>query len=252
MSRLRSAVLDVLPPSLRGAGRFARDHIINGPLSALASQTWTHPLRFALRSRKAVFSEIYVSKAWGSSESSSGTGSELAATENIRIKLPEILSRTGARSFLDAPCGDWNWMQHVKLPTDQYYGFDIVPGVIAENQRRFARRGVEFAIHDLTKDPLPEVDFVMCRDCLVHLSYADIRAVIANLKRTGATYILVNTYPQTVSNKDQFTGAKYRLLDMTRPPFNFPRPIEAFPDGGEIDPNMMSLWKLQELPDPDL
>jgi hypothetical protein len=143
-------------------------------------------------------------------------------------------------------------MQHVKLPVRRYYGFDIVPGVIAENRRRFARPGVEFDVRDMTKDTLPEVDIVMCRDCLVHLSYADIRAVLANLKRTKATYILVNTYPQAIANADQFTGASWRLLDMTRPPFSFPRPIEAFPDGGEVDPNMMGLWKLQELPDMDL
>jgi SAM-dependent methyltransferase len=245
MESLRSAIRATLPAGAQRTGRRGW----SATLAALTRPSWTHSLRFLLRSRQAVFSKIYASQAWGSEESGSGTGSELRATENIRVKLPEILRRIAAGSFLDAPCGDWNWMQHVDLPVERYYGFDIVPTVIAENRHRFARPGVEFEVRDLTKDALPKVDIVMCRDCLVHLAYADIRAVLANLKRTGAAYILVNTYPQATSNTDQFTGANWRQLDMTRPPFSFPPPIEAFPDGGEVDPNLMGLWRLQELPD---
>ena len=79
----------------------------------------------------------------------------------------------------------------------------------------------------------------------------DASAVLTSLKRTGATYIFLNTYPHAVANKDQFTGAKWRWLDMTRPPFNFSDPIKSFRDGGDVDPNIMGLWKLQELPNMD-
>jgi SAM-dependent methyltransferase len=249
MARLHKTLIGSLPPGARTIGRQALHRMTSASASLLGRQAWSHSLRFLLRSREGVFSQIYAEKAWGSEESGSGTGSELRATENIRAMLPEILKSVGARAMLDAPCGDWNWMQHVPLPVERYYGADIVPAVIAENRRTFSRPGVHFLVADITKDPLPKVDLVLCRDCLVHLSYADIRAALSNLKKTGARYILLNTYPHATENRDQFTGAKYRFLDMTRPPFNFPAPLQAFPDGGDVDPNMMGLWRLDELPE---
>ncbi len=239
---------DALPPSMRRAAKHTLAPIVSRASSALAQQTWAHRLRFMMVSRQKTFSGIYDSQAWGSVESGSGTGSELRATENIRAKLPEIVSRLAIRSLLDAPCGDWNWMQHIHLPVAQYYGIDIVPGVIESNRRRFPRRGVDFQVRDLTTDPLPKVQMIMCRDCWVHLAFADIAAVLENFKRTGAEYLLVNNHPQAESNRDQFTGVAWRLLDLTRAPFNFPPPLESFPDGGDIDPNIMCLWKLQDLP----
>jgi hypothetical protein len=52
----------------------------------------------------------------------------------------------------------------------QYIGADVVPSLIASNREQFTRPGVHFIIADLTKDPPPRADLVLCRDCLVHLS----------------------------------------------------------------------------------
>jgi hypothetical protein len=41
---------------------------------------------------------------------------------------------------------------------------------------------------DLTGDPLPRVDVVLCRDCLVHLSFQNIFRAFANLRRSGSRY----------------------------------------------------------------
>jgi hypothetical protein len=40
--------------------------------------------------RAQVFQMAYATRAWGSAESGSGTGSELAATENVSAYLPEL------------------------------------------------------------------------------------------------------------------------------------------------------------------
>src|SRR3954451_1153147 len=66
-------------------------------------------------SRARVFQLAYATRAWGSAESGSGQGSELAATENMRAYLPELFQRLQVSKFLDAPCGDWNWMRRVDL-----------------------------------------------------------------------------------------------------------------------------------------
>jgi SAM-dependent methyltransferase len=207
-----------------------------------------HALRSRMRPRQDVFAKVYESEAWGCAESGSGTGSELRATAEMRVSLPDLLSRLEAASLLDAPCGDWNWMQHVELPIEQYHGVDIVPGVIEANQARFGDERRHFSVADLTRDLLPQVDVILCRDCLVHVSFQDAGLILENFRRTGATWLLVNTYPEVEHNRNQFTGERWRRLDFTLAPFNFPAPIETLPDGGDVDPSHLGLWRLQDLP----
>jgi hypothetical protein len=207
-----------------------------------------HTLRSRVKPRQGVFEQVYESEAWGSSESGSGTGSELRATADIRVSLPDLLSRLGATSLLDAPCGDWNWMRHVELPIEEYHGVDIVPSVIEADQTAFGGEHRHFAVADLTRDVLPKVDVILCRDCLVHVSFQDAGAILENFRRTGATWLLVNTYPEVEHNRNQFTGRHWRRLDFTLPPFNFPAPTELLPDGGDVDPSQLGLWRLQDLP----
>lgn len=227
--RLRAALLDRLRgPAARWAG--------------------LHSLRWRATSRQAVFSRVYDSAGWGSSESGSGTGSELRATAEIRKRLPDLLSRHGVDSLLDAPCGDWNWMRHVELPVRDYYGADIVPSVIEENQRLFGNERHGFVLADLTHDPLPPADAIICRDCLVHLSFQDIASVLQNFRATGATRLLLNTYPEVRRNRNQFTGAHWRRLNLRLAPFGFPEPVESFPDGGDVDPSRLGLWRVEDLP----
>lgn len=207
-----------------------------------------HDLRWRLKSRQAVFSTVYSEHSWGSDESGSGTGSELRATETVRLRLPDLVKRLGAESLLDAPCGDWNWMQHMELPVNRYHGVDIVQSVIDANTAKFGDSTHTFTVGDLTSDPLPEVDVVLCRDCLIHLSFQDASAVLDNFRRTGATWVLLNTYPEIKHNGNQFTGQRWRRLNLMLAPFNFPEPVEALPDGGDVDPSQLGLWRLQELP----
>jgi hypothetical protein len=235
-------------------GKMLRDPAYSARLIADRSRglaaRWSalHEARWRLKSRQGVFSEVYESQAWGSRESGSGTGSELRATGNIRERLPELLRRLGAESLLDAPCGDWNWMQHVPLPVKHYFGIDIVPAVIERNRVRFESDARRFAVADLTRDPLPRADVILCRDCLVHVSFQDIADVLENFRRTGARWLLVNDYPEVRHNRNQFTGKPWRRLNFRLAPFHFPEPLERLADGGSVDPSQLSLWPLQELP----
>lgn len=243
MSTLKSLISQVVQDPRRAAGAVAkRVHQLG------ARSNTVHALRTRLRPRQDVFTKVYDSEAWGSSESGSGTGSELRATADIRVSLPGLLSRLEAKSLLDAPCGDWNWMQHVELPIEEYHGVDIVPSVIEGNRTRFGGEHRRFSVADLTKDDLPRADVILCRDCLVHVSYQDAGLILENFRRTGATWLLVNTYPEIEQNRNQFTGRHWRRLDFTLPPFSFPEATEMFPDGGEVDPSQLGLWRLQDLP----
>lgn len=199
--------------------------------------------------RAQIFQVAYAMQAWGSAESGSGVGSELGATENVSAYLPELFQRLRVKSFLDAPCGDWNWMRRVDLSRVDYVGADVVSSIVTQNNQKYARSGVRFIHADLNKDSLPEVDMVMCRDCWVHLSFEDIAAVLRNFRRTGATWLLVSNTPSEVRNENKVTGIGWRHLNLNLPPFCFPPKIEGRKDHYPGVPFEIALWRLSDLPD---
>ncbi|MBR0832848.1 class I SAM-dependent methyltransferase [Bradyrhizobium manausense] len=200
----------------------------------------------------ARFERIERTNLWGAATSVSGLGSENRATAAIREALPGLLQRLGARSLLDAPCGDAGWIGSMKAGVD-YTGIDIVPSLIAANTARAARGEVRgrFLVADATRDPLPRCDVILCRDCLVHLSFQNIVRAIARFRASGAQFLLATTFPEWDDNRDCEDG-DWRALNMTMPPFNWPSPRELINercdegDGGWRDKSL-GLWRLDEL-----
>src|SRR4051812_34403833 len=195
--------------------------------SYLAAMPAFQRLAQQFRSRERVFGRAYTTNAWGSPESKSGSGSELGATVALRSHLPELFQQLDVKTFLDAPCGDWNWMQEVDLTGVDYCGVDVAPGAISRNQERFSRAGVRFLLADLAKDYLPKSDLILCRDCWVHLSFEDIAAMLENFRRSGSTWLLVSNTPSAPKNINKFTGLDWRHLNLALAPFDFPSPKEA-------------------------
>jgi SAM-dependent methyltransferase len=194
---------------------------------------------------KAVFSDIYRQNAWADPESVSGRGSTLARTEVIRRELPSLLRSVGARSLLDAPCGDFNWMRYVALGDIAYIGADVVPELIARNRDLERAPGRVFAVLNITRDQLPQVDVILCRDCFIHFSYRDIDAAIANFKRSNSRYLLATTHVSVTENTDIQTGG-WRSVNLQLPPFNFPPPGRLIIEDTELGKGL-GMWKLDEL-----
>jgi hypothetical protein len=124
----------------------------------------------------------------------SGPGSWLANMRELRERLLLLLEELGIRSLLDASCGDFHWMQHMRLGPDEYVGVNIQGEIVAENQRRYASRSRRFARMDIIRDPLPRTDGVLCRDCLTHLSFDDVFPALRNFKPSGPKYLLITTF----------------------------------------------------------
>ncbi|MGH9418958.1 MAG: glycosyltransferase, partial [Thermoanaerobaculia bacterium] len=168
--------------------------------------------RFASARRK--FSHIYRHNVFGGAESRSGVGSNLEQTEIVRRDLPGILREFGVRSMIDAPCGDFFWMQHVDLGIDRYVGVDIVEELIARDREQYAREGREFLRLDIIEDPLPGADLIFCRDCLVHLDFAQAHRALENFKRSGAQYLLTTTFTGRDLNVDLVGADIWRTLNL--------------------------------------
>ncbi len=206
----------------------------------------------AARRRSRVFDEIFRTNYWGSESSVSGPGSELEQTAVIRAALPPLFAAHGIRSILDAPCGDFNWMQHVALDGIQYTGVDIVPALIARDQEQFGSATRRFAVCDLVEGDLPKADLIFCRDCLVHLSYDETRRAIDNFRRSGATWLLTTTFTSSRANHDIVTG-DWRPIMLQLAPYGFPEPTALINEGctefgGAYPDKSLGLWRLADLP----
>jgi hypothetical protein len=200
----------------------------------------------------ARFERIHRINLWGAPTSVSGLGSEAAATDALRTELPGLLRRHGIRALLDAPCGDAAWITSLDLDVD-YTGVDIVPSLIAANTARAKRRGIagRFLVADITRDALPPADTILCRDCLVHLSFANIARALGRFRAAGAAWLLTTTFPGWNTNRDCEDG-DWRALNMQRAPFSWPAPAALINErcdegnGGWSDKSL-GLWRLADL-----
>jgi hypothetical protein len=196
-------------------------------------------------SMEDIFSGIYLNNSWADPESVSGRGSTLARTEVIRRTLPILLASVRAKSLLDAPCGDFNWMRHVDLGGIEYIGADVVPELIARNRRIHGGGGRSFVVLDITGDEIPKVDVILCRDCFIHLPYKNIHAAVANFKRSNSMFLLATTHATVRENTDTWAGG-WRPVNLQSPPFNFPPPVRLITEDPELG-KCLGMWSLEGL-----
>lgn len=194
------------------------------------------------------FTRIRETNLWGAAESVSGLGSELAATATLRQELPRLLADLGAKSLLDIPCGDFGWMSAVDLAGIRYVGGDIVEALVEENR---AKHGLDFRRLNLCSDDLPQADVVFCRDCLVHLSYANIGRAVENLRRSGSTWLLTTHFLECEENRDIEDG-DWRMLNFELEPFRWGPPLRVLVErctesGGGYEDKALALWRIADL-----
>ena len=202
---------------------------------------------------REAFTEIYRNNLWQGNESRSGTGSSLAQTASVRRELVPLLRRLGGNTLVDAACGDFAWMKEVDLGGIQYTGVDIVAEMIAENKKRHGGAARRFLELDITRKVPPRADLILCRDCLVHLSFERALAAVANFKRSGAVYLLATTFTERKENCELMGLVSWRPLNLQLPPFNFQPPMtlideECPEEEGRYRDKSLGLWRLADLP----
>ena len=196
-----------------------------------------------------IFGKIYSKNGWIGNESISGPGSDVDRCESIIGWLPKLFADIHVKTVLDIPCGDMNWMRKVELDSVEYIGADIVPELINDNFERYESTGMKFVVLDIIQDQLPKSDLILCRDCLVHFSFKDIKKTISNIIDSGAKYFLCTTFTNTDrANKDMETG-HWRPLNMQSAPFYFPAPLKVIKEDviGEFADKSLGLWNVREL-----
>jgi hypothetical protein len=195
------------------------------------------------------FRAIYASNHWGASERS-GAGASFDQAASVLTQLEALVEQLGVRTLLDVPCGDFAWMRHLRADLP-YIGGDVLPELVAANQRHFGGPNRRFTTIDILRDPLPDADLLLCRDCLVHFSFDDIRAALATIGRSRCQWLLTTTFPECDNNEDIVTG-DWRPLNLERPPFNLPPPDrmlnERCTEGGNtFADKSLGLWRLDRV-----
>jgi hypothetical protein len=241
-------------PGSDGRQDEARAEIPRTRPPALAERRFAE-VRERLRGLSAgeVFDFIYHNNLWGSPESISGLGSQLDATARLRSELPVLLQKLGVKTLVDIPCGDFSWLSTAGLPIKRYIGADIVPAIAARNAERFKHSHpfAEFHLLDLTRDPLPGGDALLCRDCLVHLPFAAIAEAFRNMARSQIRYALLTTFVGNRVNTDIELG-DWRPLNLEQPPFCLPPPEMVLlegctEEGGAYADKALGVWSVEDL-----
>ena len=193
-----------------------------------------------------IFESIYKENRWADSESRSGSGSTVQATLNLRRMLPGILDGFDIRSILDIPCGDFNWMQHVPMDGIEYIGADISLSAIKANREKYGGGKTRFRVLNVVQDKLPEVDMVICRDCLVHLPLEMAFNALQNIIESGAKYILTTTFP--FHGNFECDEGEWRPINLNAEPFPLPPPLLLLNEGcleAGFRDKSIGLWQIQ-------
>jgi hypothetical protein len=195
------------------------------------------------------FDEVYQKNLFAGDESLSGRGSNLDQTIVLRRDLISLLQKFNVKTFLDLPCGDFNWMRYVDFGGIDYIGGDVVKSLVVKNQKQFGDAKHRFAHLDLISSMLPPADAIFCRDCLVHLNYQQIFQALHNIKKSGIKYLMTTTF---ITHDNDDLSYIWRPLNLQKPPFCFPKPLELLNEecpewNGEWTDKCMGVWEIDSL-----
>lgn len=212
-------------------------------------RAFPNPIAERSGSAAAVFDEIHRANFWGSGESHSGVGSELAFTATYRQGLARCLADHGIRSLFDAPCGDLNWMSvFLSEHPVAYEGGDISAEVIARATATHPTQNLR--VFDIISDPFPDADAWHCRDCLFHLPFEAIQRALENFAASGVKYALITSHRSRFLHRNLDVGfGGFRFLDLEHAPFFLPTPLERIPDyrRGHDFPRYVCLWSREQI-----
>ncbi len=176
------------------------------------------PYQYAKR-----FGEIYRTEHWGVGEGS-GKGSNPNAARSYLALLQEYLNDPRFHTIVDLGCGDWQLMSKVTIPKNkQYYGYDVVPWLIAANNKKFAVDNLHFLtvkhLRDFEKTAV-EGDLLIVKDVLQHWPNSEIEYFINKVLPHFKYALITNDYnPRAAHQNLDIMMGYHHPLDLTAAPY---------------------------------
>ena len=167
-------------------------------------------------SNKEVFSKIYKEGLW---QGGSGDGSKIENVREYVDVLQKYIDKPEIKTVIDLGCGDWQFSKFLDLSSVLYLGVDVVDSVIDSNIDLYSASNIDFISRDIITYELPQVDLIICKDVLQHLSNRDVISVLIKIIKSSKFALITNDFnPESTSNIDIENG-DYRYLDLTLSPF---------------------------------
>jgi hypothetical protein len=192
---------------------------------------------------KNVFTNIYNKNLFGG-RCKSGFGSDPEHTEQITKELPKFINAYGIKTIIDAPCGEVQYMSEVldQLNNYEYIGIDIVDDLINKNSEVFKfNKRMSWACRNIVESELPIGDFLICRDCLVHLDNTNTKLVAAKFK--NYKYVASTNFPGLETN-----NGNWKPINLIIEPYNFGKPYEVIFDDDFVEgigEKTLSIWQFR-------
>jgi 2-polyprenyl-3-methyl-5-hydroxy-6-metoxy-1,4-benzoquinol methylase len=165
---------------------------------------------------KKVFSKIYKEDLWNEG---SGDGSKVENVREYVDVLQKYIDKPEIKTVIDLGCGDWQFSKFLDLSSVLYLGVDVVDSVIDSNIDLYSASNIDFISRDIITYELPQVDLIICKDVLQHLSNRDVISVLIKIIKSSKFALITNDFnPENKENKDIDNG-DYRCLDLTLSPF---------------------------------
>lgn len=167
--------------------------------------------------------------------------SSVKDTTQLRSRIIDLFEHYKIKSIFDAGCNDCNWMSIVSQFVE-YNGGDISLGLVANAWKDHPTLNV--CLHDITTDPLPNVDLLFVRDVSIHLNNSDRSKLWNNWFRSQIPWILITHNPEVFVNNDiEYTQQSFPFspVNWNIDPWNFPAPMDKLDEYGPGG-KCLALW----------
>ena len=167
-------------------------------------------------SNKEVFSKIYKEGLW---QGGSGDGSKIENVREYVDVLQKYIDKPEINTVIDLGCGDWQFSKFLDLSSVLYLGVDVVDSVIDSNIELYSASNIDFISRDIITYELPQVDLIICKDVLQHLSNRDVISVLIKIIKSSKFALITNDFNSESTSNIDIENGDYRYLDLTLSPF---------------------------------
>lgn len=152
-------------------------------------------------------------------ESLSGPGSHISNTKETIEFINGIIADLDIKSILDLGCGDWNWFKSVDIRGSSYLGWDACEDMVGDNNRIYGTSKVSFDTKDIVEENYPNVDLIICRDVLFHMT-TEISTRVLDKIKLAAKYFICTSFNDVNENKPHKNGWGFYKINTNIEPFN--------------------------------
>lgn len=161
---------------------------------------------------------------------------------DLQSELIALLSRLQVRRLLEVGCGDFRWIQEIASRVELYTGVDRDFDAILRDRVAYGGPRRRFLVRDVSRDPLPHADLLLCRNVLTRLAEEDVVRAITGILRSRARYLLATAVGVEADGRAWLHPTALPARSMPPPVEVLGSPAESARTAGPL-----ALWDLDDI-----